>query len=83
MSFTIKPQDLEEMKKLANLIRVMNTQGHNPATSGNYSLRSHIDPEIAFVSESGIDKSTFTEENFLPLYHNTRNPRSRNTYSYF
>ena len=72
MSFIIKPQDLEEMKKLANLIRVMNTQGHNPATSGNYSLRSHIDPEIAFVSESGIDKSIFTEENFLPLYHNTR-----------
>lgn len=72
VSFIIKPQDLEEMKKLASLVRVMNTQGHNPATSGNYSLRSKTNPEIALVSESGIDKSKFTEENFLPLYHGTR-----------
>ena len=62
MSFIIKPQDLEEMKKLAVLVRVMNSQGHNPATSGNYSLRSQINPEIAFVSESGIDKSNFTAD---------------------
>lgn len=72
MSFIIKPQDLEEMKKLATLVRVMNTQGHNPATSGNYSLRSKINSEIALVSESGIDKSKFTEENFLPLNYNSR-----------
>ena len=61
MSFIISAQDHEEMKKLAALVRVMNTQGHNPATSGNYSLRSKTTPEIALVSESGIDKSKFTE----------------------
>jgi methylthioribulose-1-phosphate dehydratase len=72
VSYIISAQDHEEMKKLAALVRVMNTQGHNPATSGNYSLRSKTSPEIALVSESGIDKSKFTEDNFLPLYHGTR-----------
>jgi methylthioribulose-1-phosphate dehydratase len=72
VSFIISAQDYEEMKKLAALVRVMNTQGHNPATSGNYSLRSKTSPEIALVSESGIDKSKFTEDNFLPLFHGTR-----------
>lgn len=72
MSFIISAQDHEEMKKLAGLVRVMNTLGHNPATSGNYSLRSKTSPEIALISESGIDKSQFTEENFLPLYITSR-----------
>lgn len=72
MSFIISAQDYEEMKKLAGLVRVMNSLGHNPATSGNYSLRSKTSPEIALVSESGIDKSKFTEDNFLPLYYATR-----------
>ena len=72
MSFIISAQDYEEMKKLANLVRVMNSLGHNPATSGNYSLRSKTSPEIALVSESGIDKSKFTEDNFLPLYISNR-----------
>ena len=72
MSYNISSQDYEELKKLASLVRSMNTQGHNPATSGNYSLRSKDNPDIAFISESGIDKSKFTEENFLPLYHASR-----------
>ncbi|MBY0414377.1 MAG: methylthioribulose 1-phosphate dehydratase [Bdellovibrionales bacterium] len=72
MSLIISAQDYEEMKKLASLVRVMNTQGHNPATSGNYSLRSKTSPEIALVSESGIDKSKFTEDNFIPIYHGNR-----------
>ena len=72
MSFIISAQDHEEMKKLAALVRVMNTQGHNPATSGNYSLRSKTTPEIALVSESGIDKSKFTEDNFIPVHYNER-----------
>lgn len=50
----------------------MNSLGHNPATSGNYSLRSKTTPEIALVSESGIDKSKFSEDNFLPIYYSTR-----------
>ncbi len=72
VSFIISAQDYEESKKLASLVRVMNSLGHNPATSGNYSLRSKTNPEIALVSESGIDKSKFTEDNFLPLYYQTR-----------
>lgn len=68
MSFITNAQDHEEMKKLASLVRTMNSLGHNPATSGNYSLRSKTAPEMAFVSESGIDKSRFTEDNFIPLY---------------
>jgi len=72
VTFITSAQDYEEMKKLATLVRVMNGLGHNPATSGNYSLRSKTSPEIALVSESGIDKSRFTEDNFLPLYYQTR-----------
>ncbi len=72
MSFIISAQDHEEMKKLASLVREMNSLGHNPATSGNYSLRSKTNPGIALVSESGIDKSKFTEANFLPVYYESR-----------
>jgi methylthioribulose-1-phosphate dehydratase len=72
VSYIISAQDHEEMKKLAGLVRVMNSLGHNPATSGNYSLRSKTTPEIALVSESGIDKSKFSEDNFLPIYYSTR-----------
>ncbi len=72
MPFIFSPEDLEETKILANLVRLMNGQGHNPATSGNYSIRSKTIPEIALVSESGIDKSKFTEENFIPLNIETR-----------
>jgi methylthioribulose-1-phosphate dehydratase len=72
MGFHISAQDNEEMKKLASIVRVMNAHGHNPATSGNYSLRSRTDGEIALVSETGIDKSKFSENNFLPIYYHTR-----------
>lgn len=76
MTFIISAQDYEEMKKLAFLVRELNSQGHNPATSGNYSLRSKTNLEIALVSESRIDKSKFTENNFLPHYYQTRNMHS-------
>ncbi len=72
MSFITSAQDHAEMKKLANLVRIMNIQGHNPATSGNYSLRSKTSPNMAMVSESGIDKSKFTEDNFIPVNYNSR-----------
>jgi methylthioribulose-1-phosphate dehydratase len=72
MGFIISAQDNENMKKLASLVRVMNHHGHNPATSGNYSLRSKTNSDIALVSESGIDKSQFSEINFLPIYYQTR-----------
>ena len=76
MATIISTQDYEEMKKLASLVRLMNTLGHNPATSGNYSLRSKTNPDIAFVSESGINKSQFTEDNFLPIFYDSRKMHS-------
>jgi methylthioribulose-1-phosphate dehydratase len=59
--------DFEEMKKMASLVRELTAKGYNPATSGNYSLRSISNPGLIFVSESGIDKSKFTEGNFLSI----------------
>lgn len=72
MSFSFSKEDSLEMEKLASLVRVLNSQGHNPATSGNYSLRSFTEPDTALISESGIDKSLFTKDNFLPLNFKTR-----------
>lgn len=72
MSFITSAQDHAEMKKLAALVRILNIQGHNPATSGNYSVRSKTSPGMAMVSESGIDKSKFTEDHFIPVNYETR-----------
>lgn len=58
-------QDFSEATALAQLVRELNARGHNPATSGNYSLRLRSRPGQAFVSESGVDKSAFSEKNFL------------------
>ncbi len=59
--------DLESTKRLASLVRDLNVGGHNPATSGNYSLRSKTSTEFCLVSESGVDKAQFNEQNFLPV----------------
>ena len=72
MTSIISAQDYEEMKKLASLVRFMNSTGHNPATSGNYSLRSKTLQDTAFISESGINKSKFTEDNFIPINFQTK-----------
>ncbi len=61
-----------EEEKLATLIRKLNESGHNPATSGNYSLRHELASEYVLVSESGIDKSQFLEKNFLPVSLKTK-----------
>lgn len=68
MSTHFSAEDFKEMEKLASLVQLMNKLGHNPATSGNYSLRSKSLANTAFISESGIDKSTFTADHFIPLY---------------
>tara|TARA_R100000656_G_scaffold49977_3_gene40210 strand:- start:304 stop:948 length:645 start_codon:yes stop_codon:yes gene_type:complete len=65
MAVALNKQDLSEAKKLAKLVRTLNLSGHNPATSGNYSLRSTTSNGYALVSESGIDKSLFTEDNLI------------------
>lgn len=62
---SISQPDLVEAEKLATLVRALNQAGHNPATSGNYSLRSKTLPGVSLISESGVDKSLFTEKNFL------------------
>jgi methylthioribulose-1-phosphate dehydratase len=72
VTFVVSNQDNIEMEKLANLVRALNSLGHNPATSGNYSVRSAGTPGVALVSESGIDKSKFTTENLLPMFYETR-----------
>lgn len=61
----LNQQDLLQSKELAKLVRSLNLTGHNPATSGNYSLRSNTLPQYALVSESGIDKSQFSEDNLI------------------
>ena len=60
------------MKKLSDLIRHLNFSGHNPATSGNYSLRSATSSDYAIVSESGVDKSKFDIDNFLPVFFSSK-----------
>ncbi|MDT8448055.1 MAG: methylthioribulose 1-phosphate dehydratase [bacterium] len=57
----------QEAEALAALVRQLNQGGHNPATSGNYSLRQTDQAPWAWISESGIDKSTFSAENLLPV----------------
>ena len=61
------PQDLEQVELLAQLIRQLHVRGHCPATSGNYSLRSLVDPLQFFISESGIDKQSLQVENFVSV----------------
>lgn len=65
------PFDQDQMAKLADLVRRLNSTGHNPATSGNYSLRSRTSQEFALVSQSGIDKSQFQAEHFIPVMYST------------
>ncbi len=65
MTIALNPSDLSEAQNLSKLVRTLNLTGHNPATSGNYSLRSKTKAGYALVSESGIDKSTFQEDNLI------------------
>ena len=67
MSFKINENDQKNLSNLAELVRRLNLTDHNPATSGNYSHRSDEFNDYAFVSESGIDKSQFSENNFIPI----------------
>lgn len=59
--------DQTQARKLASLVRALHQTGHNPATSGNYSLRPRSQMALCFISESGIDKSQFEETNLLPV----------------
>jgi len=48
---------------LAELIRKLNQRGWSPATSTNYSFID--DNNQYWVSRSGVDKSSFTEHDFM------------------
>ena|SRR6218665_837464 len=62
---------IEELKKeLAGVIRNYHQKGWSPATSTNYSFRSEENLDIIFVSKSGIDKSKFSENDFMTVDFN-------------
>lgn len=59
---------MEFMKKeLAAVIRAYHQKGWSPATSTNYSFRLDDRLDTIFVSKSGIDKSTFSEDDFMEV----------------
>jgi len=61
-------ESINELKlKLAQVIRAYHQKGWSPATSTNYSFRANPKAQSLFVSRSGIDKSTFSENDFLEL----------------
>lgn len=54
-------------KELAEVIRTYHQKGWSPATSTNYSFRLAGDLDKIYVSKSGIDKSQFTENDFMEV----------------
>jgi methylthioribulose-1-phosphate dehydratase len=64
----LSSHDQVEVDALAALVRTLNALGHNPATSGNYSLRLSAAPDYALISQSGIEKDIFTKDHFLPIH---------------
>ena len=54
-------------KELAEVIRAYHQKGWSPATSTNYSFRLEDDLNKIYVSKSGIDKSQFTENDFMEV----------------
>lgn len=55
-------------EELAETIRQYNGKGWSPATSTNYSYKD--EEGIIWVSQSGIDKSSFKAENFITVDNN-------------
>lgn len=70
---------MENLKaELAEVIKKYHNKGWSPATSTNYSFKHE---DTIYVSRSGIDKSNFTEDDFIevdtnghptPLYKNIK-----------
>ncbi|MFN5418133.1 MAG: methylthioribulose 1-phosphate dehydratase [Flavobacteriia bacterium] len=58
---------MEIKSELAAVIRAFNAKGWSPATSTNYSYK---EGKGIFVSRSGIDKSQFTEQDFIEVDSN-------------
>lgn len=49
--------------EFSDAIRILNAQGHSPATSTNYSFKD-VQNNI-WVSRSGVDKCNFSEQDFI------------------
>lgn len=54
--------------EIASTIRRYNAKGWSPATSTNYSFRD--DNNTIWVSRSGVDKSEFSEDDFITVDEN-------------
>lgn len=60
--------EIEILKQeLAATIRAYNLKSWSPATSTNYSFRTKLDTELIYVSRSGVDKSLFSETDFIEI----------------
>ncbi len=57
----------EIRKELAETIRNYHQKGWSPATSTNYSFRNADNLNCIYVSRSGVDKSQFTEDDFIAV----------------
>lgn len=57
----------QEKKELAEVICAYHQKGWSPATSTNYSFRLAERPDVIIVSRSGIDKSRFSEADFMEV----------------
>lgn len=58
--------NLDDLKKeIAITIRAYNSKGWSPATSTNYSFKT--DDSSIYVSRSGVDKSIFSENDFITI----------------
>lgn len=54
-------------EQLAATVRAWNAKGWSPATSTNYSFRLEGEPEVIYVSRSGVDKSQFAASDFMEV----------------
>ncbi len=61
-------EEIQYLKeKLAETISANHKKGWSPATSTNYSFRIDSIEEEIFVSRSGIDKSEFSDKDFIKV----------------
>ena len=59
---------MEQLKsEMAATIRAYNSKGWSPATSTNYSFRNPVDDSMIYVSRSGVDKSLFSDSDFITV----------------
>ncbi len=55
---------------LARVVRNYHSKGWSPASSTNYSFRTALDLSKIYISRSGVDKSEFSEHDFIEVDFN-------------